>query len=78
MGPDSQQFEFLDLLTIISFCIQIQNVQKHNMEISNDELMKELQEQDRKYLEKIIANQENILSLLNNIQADKLTHVDID
>lgn len=53
---DSGQLEFLDILTIVSFCVQMQNQSKifdiHDVQSDNDRVMAEienhLQEQDDK------------------------------
>jgi hypothetical protein len=62
----SQQFDLLDIITMISFCIQLTNVQKNAKQLSNDDIMYELQVQDERYLKTIIANQQKILSILEN------------
>jgi hypothetical protein len=62
----SQQFDLLDIITMISFCIQLTNVQKNARQLSNDDIMHELQAQDERYLKTIIANQQKILSILEN------------
>ena len=56
--------ETLDLLSIISFCITIFNLQNNLKQTSNDELLKELKIQDTKYLQKIISQNEEIIRLL--------------
>ena len=49
--------DFLDVLTILSVMLQIMGYQNDMSQSSNDDLMKELQRQDKAYLEKIIENQ---------------------
>ena len=66
--------DFLDVLTILSVALQIMGYQNDMSQSSNDDLMKELQRQDKAYLEKIIENQNKILSILENkdsMSADK-------
>ena len=58
--------DFLDMLTILSVILQIMGYQNDMSQSSNDDLMKELQRQDKAYLEKIIENQNKILSILEN------------
>ena len=53
--------DFLDVLTILSVALQIMGYQNDMSQSSNDDLMKELQRQDKAYLEKIIENQNKIL-----------------
>ena len=66
--------DFLDVLTILSVMLQIMGYQNDMSQSSNDDLMKELQRQDNAYLEKIIENENKILSILENkdsMSADK-------
>ena len=63
---------FLDVLTILSVALQIMGYQNDMSQSSNDDLMKELQRQDKAYLEKIIENQNKILEKLADLQADIL------
>lgn len=56
--------DFLDMLTIFSVMLQIMGVCSDSKDLSNNDLMEELQNQDRKYLEKIIENQNKILDKL--------------
>ena len=59
--------DFLDVLTILSVMLQIMGYQNDMSQSSNDDLMKELQRQDKAYLEKIIENQNKILEKLANL-----------
>lgn len=56
----------LDILNIFSIVLQLSGYEYDLKSASNDDIMKELQEQDRKYLKKIIDNQERIIKLLEN------------
>lgn len=56
---------FLDLLSIFSLGLQMFVFQQNQMQASTDDLMRELQKQDREYLETIISNQNKILSILS-------------
>lgn len=62
------QLGFLDILAMVGFCIQIMNMEKNAKQLSNDDIMEELQRQDRKYLETIIDNQNKIMSMLEKLQ----------
>ena len=62
--------DFLDVLTILSVALQIMGYQNDMSQSSNDDLMRELQRQDKAYLEKIIENQNKILEKLADLQAD--------
>ena len=59
--------DFLDVLTILSVMLQIMGYQNDMSQSSNDDLMKELQRQDKAYLEQIVENQNKILSILKDI-----------
>ena len=74
MSGNGNNLDFLDVLTILSVALQIMGYQNDMSQSSNDDLMKELQRQDKAYLEKIIENQNKILSILENkdsMSADK-------
>ena len=64
--------DFLDMLTILSVMLQIMGYQNDMSQSSNDDLMKELQRQDKTYLEKIIENENKILEKLADLQVDIL------
>lgn len=68
------QFGMLDVLTIMSVMLQLQDHNRDVKQLSNDDLMKELQRQDREYLEQVIENQKNILSELSQIK-EKLAKI---
>ena len=71
---NGNNLDFLDVLTILSVMLQIMGYQNDMSQSSNDDLMKELQIQNKSYLEKIIENQNRILSILeknNSMSADK-------
>ena len=59
--------DFLDMLTILSVMLQIMGYQNDMSQSSNDDLMKELQRQDKAYHEKIIENQNKILEKLADL-----------
>ena len=54
----------LDILTVLSVILQVMSYQNDMSQSSNDDLMRELQRQDREYLNKIIENQNEILKKL--------------
>ena len=64
MSGNGNNLDFLDVLTILSVILQIMGYQNDMSQSSNDDLMKELQRQDKAYLEKIIENQNKILEKL--------------
>ena len=59
--------DFLDVLTILSVMLQIMGYRNDMSQSSDDDLMKELQRQDKAYLEKIIENQNKILEKLADL-----------
>ena len=67
MGPDDRGLEFLDVLTIVSFAIQIANYRELKSQASTDDIFSELQRQDNEYIARILENQEKILDKLNTL-----------
>ena len=55
---------FLDILAILSIVLQLQVYDETKRQATTDDLMAELQKQDREYFEKIIKNQNLILEKL--------------
>ncbi len=51
-------------LDLSSFILQLMSLEILFKDFNNSDLMSELQNQDRNYLEKILNNQEKIISLL--------------
>ena len=72
MNGNGNNLDFLDVLTILSVMLQIMGYRNDMSQSSNDDLMRELQKQDKAYLEKIIENQNKILEKLADLQADIL------
>ena len=72
MNGNGNNLDFLDVLTILSVMLQIMGYKNDMSQSSNDDLMKELQRQDKAYLEKIIENENKILEKLADLQADIL------
>ena len=67
MNNNGNNLDFLDILTILSVALQIMGYQNDMSQSSNDDLMMELQRQDKAYLEKIIENQNKILEKLADL-----------
>ena len=67
MNNNVNNLDFLDMLTILSVALQIMGYQNDMSQSSNDDLMRELQRQDKAYLEKIIENQNKILEKLADL-----------
>jgi hypothetical protein len=58
---------FFDILAIFSLGLQIAVYEQAQRQATTDDLMKELQKQDREYFEKIIKNQNLILKKLADL-----------
>ena len=67
MSANDNGLEFLDVLAIFSAMLQVVGYKNDISQSSNDDLMRELQEQDKKYLDKIIENQNKILEKLADL-----------
>ena len=59
-----------DALTLLSVMLQVMGLQNDLAQTTTDDLMEELQKQDRAYLDRIIENQEKILTKLAELKAD--------
>ena len=64
---NGNNLDFLDMLTILSVMLQIMGYKNDMSQSSNDDLMSELQRQDKAYLEKIIENENKILEKLADL-----------
>lgn len=67
MNNNGNNLDFLDMLTILSVMLQVMGYRNDMSKSSNDDLMKELQRQDKAYLEQIIENQNKILEKLADL-----------
>ena len=67
MARFGNQWSFIDMLTMFDTFLQMADFQMNVRQSSNDDIMRELQHQNKSYLEKIIANQEEILKKLAEI-----------
>lgn len=70
MGPDDRGFEFLDMLAVVSFAMQLANYRELKNQASTDDIFSELQRQDNEYLARILENQEKILNKLSELGAN--------
>lgn len=61
----------LDMLNLFGVFLQVMNYESDLSQASNADIAKHLQEQDQKYLDKIIANQNRIISMLEESIATK-------
>lgn len=60
----NQELTVLDLLNLFGVFLQVLNYQSDLSQESNADLARHLQEQDKKYLERILENQNRIISML--------------
>lgn len=70
MNPNNNGLEFLDVLAIVSFAMQLSNYRELKAQASTDDIFAELQKQDNKYLARILENQEKILNKLSEFDAN--------
>lgn len=56
-----------DWLTIFSIILQLQVYEEQKQQTDNDDIMQELQLQDKKYFEQILKNQQIIINKLNTL-----------
>lgn len=61
---------FLDVLTIFSLGLQMAVYEQTQRQATTDDLMRELQKQDREYFDKIIENQNKIMGILSELKQD--------
>ena len=59
---------FYNQLTLLDTFLQIMTMALVSDDATNNDLMSELQKQNREYLEKIIENQNQILSMLSELK----------
>lgn len=59
--------EFFDILALFSVGLQMAVYEQTCKQATTDDLMRELQKQDKEYFEKIIENQNKILSILSKM-----------
>lgn len=64
---NGNNLDFIDILTLFSVMLQVFGYKNDVSQSSNDDLMRELQTQDRDYLDRIIENQKEILKILKEI-----------
>lgn len=61
------QWSFVDMLTMFDTFLQMADFQMNVQQSSNDDIMREIQHQNKVYLEKIVENQEEILKKLADL-----------
>lgn len=66
---NNKELTALDLLNLFGVFLQALNYQSDLSQESNADLARHLQEQDKKYLERILENQKKIISMLEESRA---------
>ena len=61
---ENQGLQFLDILAIVSFAMQVMNQQHFANQRTNNDIMRALQKQDSEYLQVIIEQNKHIIDLL--------------
>lgn len=61
---------FLDFLTVFSVGLQVSGYEQNLKQASTDDLMQELQHQNKDYLERVIENQKEIMKILSDLKSD--------
>ena len=64
---NNNNFTVIDILAVLSLMLQVEGYKNDMSQSSNDDLMRELQKQDRDYLERIIETQNKILDKLADL-----------
>lgn len=59
--------DLMDILSILSIVLQLKVMEEQKYQSGNDDIMEELQKQDKAYLEKILKNQNTIIEKLNRL-----------
>lgn len=57
----------MDVLSVLSIILQLKVMEEQKYQSDNDDIMEELQRQDKAYLDKIIDNQNIIIEKLNKL-----------
>lgn len=70
MNNRGNNLSFLDFLTIYSVILQMSGYEQNLKQASTDDLMKELQHQNKDYLERVIENQKEIMKILSDLKSD--------
>lgn len=70
MNGRGNNLSFLDFLTIFSVGLQVSGYEQNLKQASTDDLMKELQHQNKDYLERVIENQKEIMKILSDLKSD--------
>lgn len=63
----NKNLDVLDILTILSFILQLQNNEELQKQSSNDDIMRELETQDDKFFQTIIKQNSQIIDLNKQI-----------
>lgn len=64
---DEQSLDFIDILAISSLVLQLVDHNRTTRQAGNNDIMRELQRQNRDYLKRILDNQKEIMSILSRL-----------
>lgn len=71
MNTNNQgNFEFLDLISIISFSLQLMALSETRNQSTTDDIFYELKQQDTRCLKRLLEGQQKILDKLAQLEAD--------
>lgn len=62
--------DYYNRLTLLDTLLQIATMVMVSDDATNNDLMNELQKQNKKYLERILENQNEIMSILSQLKED--------
>ena len=69
MNTNNQgNFEFLDLISIISFSLQLMVLSETRNQSTTDDIFYELKQQDTRYLKRLLEGQQKILDKLAQLE----------
>lgn len=64
------RWSFIDMLTMFDTFLQVADFDMNMRQVGNDDIMRALEHQNKSYLEKIIKNQNEIMSILSRLEED--------
>lgn len=70
MYGNGRQWSFIDMLTMFDTFLQVADFDMNMRQVGNDDIMRALEHQNKAYLEKIIKNQNEIMSILSRLEED--------
>lgn len=65
---EQQNLDFLDIITMLSFALQLQNTESHKIDALRDEVSKKLDSEIKAQLNRIEQKLDNLLKLVNSVK----------